>query len=49
MAQENYAKIPVTVGVFDRLKRRKLNRQAELGKEITWDEFLLDVTNDHEH
>jgi len=41
MNEMKYTNIPIRIKTKKELLRKKLNKQAELGKTITWDEFLL--------
>jgi len=41
MTLDKYQQIPVTREAWQKLKARKLKAQAKLGKDITWDDFLL--------
>jgi hypothetical protein len=39
-----YVRIPVTNEVFDILSQKKRKAAVKAGKDITWDEFLLEET-----
>lgn len=43
-----YANLPVRKETKKELKRRKIKKIAELEKDVTWDEFLLDATDEEE-
>ena len=45
MPQEGYKSIQVTDSVWEKLKQKKLKAQAKMGKDITWDDFLMGVVD----
>lgn len=47
MPEEGYDTISLRTETKTELVRRKLNKQAKNGRNITWDDFLLEATKNN--